>query len=147
MPHETGRTALDMISGPANMLREHATQCRIILSHAGGDLPFLIDRAAGFFSSGPDGIRLDKTRAEVLEDARSFYYDTALSTSTMHVAALQALLGSEAMDHVLFGTDFPPGGIAAIGEFTQQLEKNLDVGALRRNAFKLFPRLQEKADN
>lgn len=141
-PHETGRTAMDLISGPANMLREHANRCKIILSHAGGDLPYLIDRAAGEMSLGPQGVRLNKTREEILEDARQFYYDTALSSSLMHIRALDALLGPEYQDHILFGTDFPPGGAEAIASFTDQLSRNLDVEALRENALKLFPRLQ-----
>jgi predicted TIM-barrel fold metal-dependent hydrolase len=144
-PHETGRTAMDLISGPANMIQEHAADCKIILSHAGGDLPYLIDRAAGEMSSGPPGVRLNKTRDEIWADARHFYYDTALSTSAMHIAALSTLLGPRNIDHILFGTDFPPGGTEAIGEFTRQLESNMHVEHLRGNAIKLFPRLYGKA--
>lgn len=146
-PHETGRTTMDLIVGPANMLEDHANDCKIILSHAGGDLPYLIDRAAGLLSGGPTGVQSvgqRKSKAAILNRARRFYYDTALSSSAMNIAALTALLGPEgARDRLLFGTDFPPGGVDAIAEFTRQLGVNFDVDTLRGNASKLFPRLQQ----
>lgn len=140
-PHETGRAAVDMITNSSNMLQKHAIGCAIILSHAGGDLPYLIDRTAGLMSSGPSALRLAKTIDEMLDAARCFYYDTALSSSPMHLSALISLLGPKNLDHLLFGSDFPPGGVKAIAYFTQQLEtsKYVDLKDLRANALKLFP--------
>lgn len=145
-PHETGRTAIDMITNSSNMLRDHAAGCKIVLSHAGGDLPYLIDRAAGLMCLGPPALRLKKTSEEVLAEARRFYYDTALSSSPMHLSALASLLGPEHADHVLFGTDFPPAGVDAIGYYLKQLgeSKTISLEVLRGNALKLFPRLQEQ---
>lgn len=143
-PHETGRAAIDMITNSSNMLRDHAVNCKIILGHAGGDLPYLIDRIAGLMCMGPVPLRIPKSSEEVLAEARRFYYDTALSSSPMHLSALASLLGPD-LDHVLFGTDFPPAGVGAIEYFTAQLEGSgiVDKDHLRRNALKLFPRLQK----
>lgn len=144
-PLETGRTAIDLITNSSNMLSDHAADCNIILSHAGGDLPYLIDRVAGLMCLGPPALRLKKTSEEVLAEARRFYYDTALSSSPMHLSTLASLLGPEHMDHVLFGTDFPPAGVDAIDYYLRQLGEGSDasVEGLRGNALTLFPRLQE----
>ena len=143
-PHETGRTAIDMITNPSNMLRDHAVNCKIILSHAGGDLPYLIDRIAGLMCFGPAALRLSKSSHEVLAEARKFYYDTALSSSPMHLSALVSLLGSN-IDHIFFGSDFPPAGVGAIDYYSTQLRESKIVGFddVRNNALKLFPRLQK----
>ena len=145
-PHETGRMAIDMITNSSNMLRDHAADCKIILSHAGGDLPYLIDRIAGLMCLGPATLRLKKTSEEVLLEARRFYYDTALSSSPMHMSALVSLLGPDHLDHILFGTDFPPAGVEAIDYFLEQLRENrvISLEKLSSNASKLFPRLQQQ---
>ncbi|OQN95393.1 hypothetical protein B0A48_18572 [Cryoendolithus antarcticus] len=85
--HETGRTAIDLIT--SSMLRDHARECKIILAHAGGTLPYLVGRAAGLL---PYSFLRSKTCEEYLEDARMFYYDTALSSLDMQSAALRELL-------------------------------------------------------
>lgn len=140
-PHETGRTAIDMIT--SGMLRNHAKDCKIILSHAGGDLPYLIDRAAGLLSKAPASFAPGKTRDEMLEEARWFYYDTALSSSPMHLQALNALLGEECKDRILFGSDYPNAGDGPIEYYTRRLEGQevIDAESLGRNGRKLFPRL------
>lgn len=143
-PHETGRTAIDLITNPSNMLRDHAAGCQIILSHSGGDLPYLIDRVAGLMCLGPMSLRLNKSPEEVLAEARRFYYDTALSSGPMQLNTLCALLGSGS-DHVLFGTDFPPAGVDAIDYFSRQLRDTqvISLQDMRKNALKLFPRFRE----
>ena len=142
-PHETSRAAMDMIT--QNMLRDHASNCKIILSHAGGDLPYLIDRAAGILAHTPPSFNPGKTRDGFINEARMFYYDTALSSSPMHLKTLVELLGEENMDHVLFGTDFPNATSPMIAYFTTQLEGQslMDVEGLRENGLKLFPRLSQ----
>ena len=147
-PHETGRAAIDLITNPSNMLRDHTANCKIILSHAGGDLPYLIDRIAGLMCLGPAPLRLPKSPEDVLADARRFYYDTALSTSPMHLSTLVALLGpgpDRDHDRLLFGTDFPPAGLGAIDYYTAQLRESaiVNVADFRSNALKLLPRLQK----
>lgn len=140
-PHETGRAAIDLIT--SNMLRDHASGCQIILSHAGGDLPYLIDRAAGLLAWAPKEFAPGKSKAEMLAEARKFYFDTALSSSLMHLNALTALLGEDGKSHILFGSDYPNAGVKSIEYFTRQLEdqKIVDVEVLAANGRALFPRL------
>lgn len=141
-PHETGRTAIDLIL--SGTLAQHAQACKIILSHAGGTLPFLIDRVAGLMPHAPASINSGLSRDEILAQARTFYYDTALSSSPMHLRGLYALLGPEGRGKVLFGSDFPNAPEESIGYFTRQLEGSgeLEVEELRNNALALFPRLR-----
>ncbi len=80
---------------------------------------------------------------EFLEDARSFYYDLALS-GNKHTLGL--LLGFARRDRVLFGTDFPYAPLKAIETNTRGLEGyELELGwrhaIARENALALFPRL------
>lgn len=142
-PHETGRAALDLITSRA--LQSHASGCNIILSHAGGTLPGLIDRVAGLMPFAPKDLNPGLSREEILMLARGFYYDTALSSSKMNLGPLMALLGEEGMGQVLFGSDFPNAPGESIGYFTRQLEDGGLVGMeeLRENAVGLFPRLRE----
>lgn len=125
------------------MLRDHAADCKIVLSHAGGTLPCLIDRVARVMPSAPASFKPGKSGEELLNEARWFYYDTALASSAMSLGALMALLGEDKRDHVLFGTDFPNAPDETIVYFTRQLEDqgDVDVAAVRGNALKLFPRL------
>lgn len=141
-PHETGRTAIDLIT--SHTLRDHASACKIILSHAGGTLPGLIDRVAGLMPHAPADINCGLSRDEILDLARRFYYDTALSSSPMSLGALRGLLGDEARGRVLFGSDFPNAPGESIAYFTQQLEDGGIVGVdeLRVNALEVFPRLR-----
>jgi len=47
---------------------------------------------------------IKKTRDEIYEEIKSFYFDLALAG---HENALNALLGFVPHDHILFGSDFP----------------------------------------
>jgi 6-methylsalicylate decarboxylase len=66
----------------------------------GGSTPFLAPRVAVL--SKHMGCPL--THDEILEDFRSFYYETALSA---HEATLAAMDKFVTPDRILFGTDFP----------------------------------------
>lgn len=113
---------------------------RWIWSHAGGTAPFLagrIDRSS----------RRVKDKAKMPQGAmtemKKFYYDTAGAANPGAIASLLQLVKS---DHIMFGTDFPPGGtsaqvakeLAALGlGFTDADMRNID----RENAARLLPRL------
>src|SRR5262249_51602262 len=116
---------------------------KIILSHAGGFLPYASHRiAAAMVAEG--GV----SPVEILEDLRSFYFDTALSGSP---AALPSLLAFAKPGHVLFGSDFPFAPPPAVGYFTGQLDAYaaLDADAHaavdRRSAEALFPQFSTGA--
>jgi predicted TIM-barrel fold metal-dependent hydrolase len=58
--------------------------CKVILSHAGGTLPYLVSRVATPMRKAPDfatQYRMGTTHDRIMEDFRSFYYDLALSTA------------------------------------------------------------------
>ena len=110
---------------------------RFILSHAGGFVPYSSHRMALTIANDTARSPLD-----VLDDFRSFYFDTALSSSP---AALPTLLAFARPGHVLFGSDWPFAPIPAGQYFASGLDDNVDPDTLkavnRTNAEALFPRL------
>jgi predicted TIM-barrel fold metal-dependent hydrolase len=110
---------------------------KIILSHAGGFVPYASHRLAVTVTGETQRSPLD-----VLEDFRSFYFDTALSGSP---AALPSLLAFAKPGHVLFGSDWPFAPSIIVQYFTGQLDAYAaldDAGHAaidRRNAEVVFP--------
>ncbi|MGA5428099.1 amidohydrolase family protein [Streptomyces koyangensis] len=110
---------------------------RFILSHAGGFVPYSSHRMALALADDTGRSPLD-----VLDDFRSFYFDTALSSSP---AALPTLLAFARPGHVLFGSDWPFAPAPAGQYFASGLDDNVPPDTLkavhRTNAEALFPRL------
>ena len=137
-PQETTRAALDLIVN--DTLRSYP-DCKIILSHAGGTLPYLISRAAGLL---PFTVVTSKSTEEILEEGRLFYFDTALSGNEV---SLKALLSHAKPGHVLFGTDMATAPVPAIESYTGALEVHDMDDEMREQidnkaALELFPRLK-----
>jgi 6-methylsalicylate decarboxylase len=88
---------------------------RIIFSHAGGTLPFLVERlvvqarAPGMAAQLPDG---------PLAPLAKFYYDTAQAAMAPPMAALRKIT---AVSHILFGTDYP---YRTAGEHVRELRQS-----------------------
>src|ERR1700694_6023579 len=78
---------------------------RFIWSHAGGTAPFLAGRIDGASRN-----LKDKMPQGAMPEMKKFYYDTAGAANPGAIASLLQLVAS---DHVMFGTDFPPGGTSA----------------------------------
>lgn len=138
-PHEMTRTAVDLVM--SNTKRENPN-CKIILSHAGGTLPWLAKRAASLADTG----LTTKTRSEILEDIGSFYFDLALSSSKQ---VIQMLLEFTAPDHIVHGSDFPCAPPKTIATFLSESEEaklgqDLEYAINRGNALQLFPRFEMK---
>ncbi len=78
---------------------------RFTFSHAGGTMPFLIERILG----RKDMASLtDPTRPNArLHQLRQFYYDTANANNVVAMTALNKVVG---ISQILFGTDFPYEG-------------------------------------
>jgi predicted TIM-barrel fold metal-dependent hydrolase len=132
-PHETTRTAVDMI---VSGTKRRFSKCKVILSHAGGTLPFLIARAAGIMKimHGQEGF---------VEDARSFFYDLALSSTPGVIRTLLELVDDT---QILYGSDFPYAPRTGVVDFASELDgMELSEETRRRigyeNALGLFPRL------
>ncbi|MFJ9573073.1 amidohydrolase family protein [Streptomyces bacillaris] len=114
---------------------------RFILSHGGGFLPYSSHRMALTIANDTARSPLD-----VLDDFRSFHFDTALSSSP---AALPTLLAFARPGHVLFGSDWPFAPTPAGQYFASGLDDNVAPDTLRAvnrtNAEALFPRLAATA--
>lgn len=108
---DTTRAAFRLVQCGA--VRRHAG-LKIILAHAGGFVPYASHRLLV-------SLLLTGGRApdEILDDFRSFYFDTALSGSP---AALPSLLAFAKPGHVLFGSDWPYAPAPAVAYFTGQLD-------------------------
>jgi predicted TIM-barrel fold metal-dependent hydrolase len=95
---DTSRAIAEIIFGGT---AQRYPDMRIIFSHAGGTLPFLVERlvvqarapeAAAQLPQGP------------LAPLRKFYYDTAQAAMAPPMAALRQVAP---VSHILFGTDYP----------------------------------------
>ena len=133
---DTTRTIGDIVfSGNAAKFRD----IKWIFSHAGGTMPFLIERFVRqplidkqFQPAVPNGTLAELTR---------FYYDTAQTSNKASMAALTAVIPTS---QILFGTDFPyrtaidhVKGLRSCGVFTDAQIMDIERG----NALKLLPRL------
>jgi predicted TIM-barrel fold metal-dependent hydrolase len=135
-PFDTTRTALHM--AVHGVLRRHP-RVRVILSHAGGFVPFVATRLAGAAMFHP-GV----TPEMIMADLRSFWFDTALSATP---TALPSLMAFARPGHVLYGSDWP----FAPDEWGRQFDAGLQDypawengqlnGINRGNAQALLPRL------
>lgn len=142
-PHETTRTAMDMIT--QGTLRKYP-DCKVILSHGGGTLPYLIARAATPLRKAPEfgpPYLKDTTYDKFMDDFRSFYFDLALSATTPNLNMLLELVPH---DHILYGSDFPYPPPPAYPALLDQLETYQMSPDLREkvnfgNALALIPRL------
>jgi predicted TIM-barrel fold metal-dependent hydrolase len=110
---------------------------KVILSHAGGFVPYAAYRIAGAASPKRDF-------ADGLAQLQKFYFDLALSGTP---TALPSLFGLAKPDHVLYATDWPYATDAIVGMFTGMYESYAMADAQRAsidrgNAESLFPRLR-----
>jgi predicted TIM-barrel fold metal-dependent hydrolase len=109
-----------------------------IWSHAGGSVPFFASRIDGASATAKE-----KMPAGFINEAKQFYYDTAGAANRGAIASLLELIPSS---HILFGTDYPPGGtneairkaVAELGFFNDVSLRAIE----RENALRLMPRLK-----
>jgi 6-methylsalicylate decarboxylase len=123
---------------------ERCPDLRLIIPHAGGTIPFLVDRisllAARFVPGTP-------TRAPAGVEAylRRLNYDLAIATNPHAVSSVLQLVGPE---RLLYGIDWPALDEADVQNLIQDLSDNalLQQGDRarieRHNAMELFPRLR-----
>ncbi|WP_269858384.1 amidohydrolase family protein [Streptomyces sp. RPT161] len=136
-PFDTTRTAVQLT---LNGVMSRYPDVKVILSHAGGFLPYVAHRVAVASTIVNPELTVDG----ILADLRRFYFDTALSGSP---TALPSLLAFAAPGHVLYGSDWPFAPVAAGAYFNGHLDGYQDwqPGQLRAvqrgNAEALFPRL------
>ncbi|XP_055340701.1 uncharacterized protein LOC129589839 [Paramacrobiotus metropolitanus] len=140
-PQETTRTIVDMVA--SNVIRDFPN-VKIIVSHAGGTLPYVFGR---IFTSFYQSAQITKTPQQVLEEVRSIYFDIATSKYDL---TLDAIMKFAAPERILFGTDFPynPQGAAEeTRNWNDYVKKNESPGNLlavnSKNALALFPRFRQ----
>jgi predicted TIM-barrel fold metal-dependent hydrolase len=110
---------------------------RLIFSHAGGTMPFLIERLVNLAKTPQYAKQFPKGYAA---EASKFYYDTAQASNP---AAMSALRKVVPVSQIVFGTDYPfrtsldhVKGLKECGVFSAQ-----DIRAIEHeNAMKLLPR-------
>jgi predicted TIM-barrel fold metal-dependent hydrolase len=112
---------------------------RLIFSHAGGTMPFLIERFVNLAKTGQYAPQFPDGFSAV---ARRFFYDTA---QTSNPAAMSALSKVVPISQIVFGTDFPfrnaaehVQGLKDCGVFSAADLQAID----RSNALMLLPRLR-----
>lgn len=132
---------LDTTRAAINLARqrtfERFPRLRIILSHAGGFVPFAAERMARACSDDGENI------AEGLARLRRFHFDLALSSSPY---ALPSLLAFADPARILFGSDWPFAPAARSQHFARLLDEYplppaQRLAIDRGNALALFPRL------
>jgi len=142
--HETGRTAAHLI---ITGMKRRFPKPKIILSHAGGTLPVLSERLAQLSVNlfvDTLGSQSPQTSAEILEDAKSFYFDLALA-GTANV--LDSLLKWAPREHILYGSDYPYATVES--EYNTRKLEEYDIPKEQRaqyyagNGLKLSPRLSK----
>lgn len=100
-PLATTRAAVDLVM--TGTIRA-CPSVDIILSHAGGTIPFIAGRAINSLALPAVSSLAKVNISQAKTDFARFYYDIALSTSA---AQLDGLLDFADAEHVLFGSDFP----------------------------------------
>lgn len=141
-PQNTTRAATDIVlTGTVRACPD----VDIILSHAGGTLPFLGARVLASLKLPPIAAKAGVTHEQGVEDMARFYYDIALSTSPAQLDGLLHFV--EDKSRILFGSDFPyapmPTILYAQKSYEQFLQTNprvevLKPAALKENALKLL---------
>ena len=123
-----------------NAVPQRFPAIRFILTHAGGFIPYAVQRMSLTLAPLMDVRSPDS----VLTDYRSFYFDTAVATAPATIAGLLAFADPA---HIVFGTDFPFTQPDEVTFFAAQLDDiQLDSvmrqAISRTNAAALFPRLR-----
>jgi 6-methylsalicylate decarboxylase len=135
---DTTRAIMSLVVINANDLYPNI---RFSFSHAGGTMPFLIERILGRKEMAS---LTDPSRPNArLHQLRQFYYDTANANNAIAMGALTKVVG---VSQILLGTDFPYEGPVAeqlsdlrtCGAFTPE---QLQV-VCSTNARRLLPRLK-----
>lgn len=110
---------------------------RFIFSHAGGTMPFLMERFVNLAKTPQYAAQLPRG---FLAEATRFYYDTAQTSNPVAMAALRKIVP---VSQIVFGTDYPfrtsidhVKGLKECGVFSDRELRAIE----RENALKLAPR-------
>ncbi|MCC6608928.1 MAG: amidohydrolase [Burkholderiales bacterium] len=141
-PFDTTRAAVSLLyHGTA----ARYPSVRIILSHAGGAIPYLAGRTAALSERNPDFVL--RGSEDMLPSLRRFYYDITQSASGPTFAALRTLAP---VTKIVFGSDCPFAGdrqldLAAEDFSRLDLPPDQRAAIAHGNAAFLFPRFNRSA--
>jgi 6-methylsalicylate decarboxylase len=137
-PYDSTRNAVHMVF---NGVLDDFPNVTIILSHAGGFLPYAVTRFCLLRSAlEPEGPSADELEAKF----KKFHFDTALSSGPY---AMPSLLAFADPTRIHYGSDFPYAPAVVGTRFTELLDTDPAIaehssGIARDNALTLFPRLR-----
>jgi 6-methylsalicylate decarboxylase len=133
---DTTRAIAQLIFGGS---QERYPNVRIIFSHGGGTMPFLMERFTGMAKSPKLAARFPQGFAGA---AAKYYYDTA---QVYNPPAMSALTKAVPMSQIVFGTDYPARtlaehvkGLKECGVLTTEDLKLID----RENALAFLPQFR-----
>jgi predicted TIM-barrel fold metal-dependent hydrolase len=113
---------------------------RIIWSHAGGTMPYLIYR---FLKTAGIPANVKHVPEGVVAELKKFYYDTAQSAHAVMLDALRQVVG---LEHAAYGSDYPWGfsefcvaELAAAGVLSAAEMRGIDYA----NILPLLPRFRQ----
>lgn len=98
---DTTRTIVSLIAKDAVA---RYPDVRFVFSHAGGTMPFLIERIVGNRGDLAQLLASPAAPNSRLYRLRQFYYDTAQTANPATMAALKMVIGTS---QIVFGTDYP----------------------------------------
>ena len=132
---DTTRAIAQMIFGGA---AARFPNIRMIFSHGGGTMPFLVERFTGMARSAQFAPKFPQGFGGA---AAKFYYDTA---QVANPAAMSALSKVVPISQIVFGTDYPfrtaaehVKGLKECGVFSPK-----DLQAIDQNALRLLPKFR-----
>jgi predicted TIM-barrel fold metal-dependent hydrolase len=142
-PFDTTRMIMNLVaSGTIRRFPDF----RMIVSHGGGTLPFLVPRITRHLTRFAK-VSPALTADEVVAAFRSLYFDV---TAVSHPHAIDALLAIAPKSHLLYGSDHPfmlpsviPQGITFLAQ-SPKFDEATRRAASRENALTLFPRLRRR---
>ena len=105
---DTTRAIMSLI---VNQASDRFPDVRFTFAHAGGTMPYLIERILGHEDTLAKRLASPAQPHTRLYQLRRFYYDTANANNPVDMGALKQVVGAS---QILFGTDFPYEGATAV---------------------------------
>ncbi|KAF9652183.1 hypothetical protein BDM02DRAFT_3089607, partial [Thelephora ganbajun] len=135
VPHETFKAAASLV---VSGRKRKYPNVNFVLAHLGGSTPFLAPRVAVLSNYMGSGL----TPEDILDDFKTFYYDTALSSHESTLTAMQSLVSPE---RLVFGTDFPAISKDMAAWYTKQVNQfypEPDAPVWRDNILKILTNVE-----
>lgn len=146
--------AFDTTRCIANLIRRDVParfpKLKMIFSHAGGALPWLVPRMAlmPLMLNPGHRMQVEADQARMVDGLRAFHFDVAMSGSQAVIALLKEIVGT---DRMVFGSDYPLVPDAYVESTADAvrgstvLEEAERMAIARGNGISLLPRLARRS--